>query len=152
MILVTGATGFVGSAVLRKLIQRGHAVRALVRPSSDRSNLEGLDVDIVEGDLLDAATLKPALSGCSGLFHVAADYRLWVPDPGPMFKANVEGTRTIMLTAAESGVERIVYTSSVATLGILPGDGVADEEACFATLLTLCSDSAHFGNSLQKRN
>jgi dihydroflavonol-4-reductase len=128
MILVTGATGFVGSAVLRKLIQRGHAVRALVRPTSDRSNLEGLDVDIVEGDLLDAATLKPALNGCSGLFHVAADYRLWAPDPRPMFQANVDGTRTLILTAGECGVERIVYTSSVAVLGNLAGDGVADEE------------------------
>ncbi|MBL4690421.1 MAG: NAD-dependent epimerase/dehydratase family protein [Rhodospirillales bacterium] len=128
MILVTGATGFVGSAVLRKLIQRGHAVRALVRPASDRSNLEGLDVDIAEGDLLDADTLKPALNGCSGLFHVAADYRLWAPDPRPMFQANVDGTRTLILTAGDCGVERIVYTSSVAVLGNLAGDGAADEE------------------------
>jgi dihydroflavonol-4-reductase len=128
MILVTGSTGFVGSAVARALIKRGHDVRALVRPSSDRRNLEGLKVDIAEGDLVDAATLKAALRGCRGLFHVAADYRLWAPDPEPMFKANVEGTRTIMLAAAECGVERIVYTSSVATLGIMPGDGVADED------------------------
>jgi len=128
MILVTGATGFVGSAVVRALIARGHDVRALVRPSSDRRNLDGLKADIAEGDLLDSATLESALRGCSGLFHVAADYRLWAPDPGPMFKANVEGTRTIMRAAADCGVERIVYTSSVATLGTLPGDGVADED------------------------
>lgn len=127
-ILVTGATGFVGSAVLRRLIERGQSVRALVRPSSDRRNLEGLDVELVEGDLLNPETLKPALQGCKGLFHVAADYRLWAPDPGPMFKANVEGTRTLMLAAGESGVERLVYTSSVAVLGSLPGEGAADED------------------------
>lgn len=128
MKLVTGATGFVGSAVLRKLIARGDAVRVLVRPSSDRRNLEGLEVEIAEGDLGDPESLKSALRGCSGLFHVAADYRLWAPDPGPMFKANVDGTRTIMLAAAECGVERIVYTSSVAVLGPVPGDGAADED------------------------
>ncbi len=137
MKLVTGATGFIGSAVLRKLIARGDEVRALVRPSSDRRNLEGLDVEIAEGDLRDPESLKPALRGCSGLFHVAADYRLWAPDPGPMFKANVDGTRTIMLAAAECGVERIVYTSSVAVLGLVPGDGAADEEtpAQFADMI-----------------
>jgi len=128
MILVTGATGFVGSAVVRALIAKGHGVRVLVRPSSDRRNLEGLEAEIAEGDLMDAETLKPALRGCTGLFHVAADYRLWVPDPAPMFRANVEGTRTLMLAAGECGVGRIVYTSSVATLGILPGEGVADED------------------------
>lgn len=128
MILITGASGFVGSAVLRKLIERGDDVRALVRPSSDRRNLEGLQVDIVEGDLTAPETLRPALKGCRGLFHVAADYRLWAPDPEPMFKANVEGTRMILLAAGDCGVERIVYTSSVATLGLLPGNGVSDEE------------------------
>ena len=128
MILITGASGFVGAAVLRKLVGRGHEVRALVRPSSDRRNLEGLPVDIVEGDLTEPETLRPALKGCRGLFHVAADYRLWVPDPKPMFTANVEGTRTIMLAAGDCGVERIVYTSSVATLGSVPGDGAADED------------------------
>ena len=128
MIFITGATGFVGSAVLRKLIERGHEVRALVRPASDRRNLDGLSVEVVEGDLTEPATLGDAVKGCRGLFHVAADYRLWAPDPAPMFKANVEGTRAIMLAAAEAGVERIVYTSSVATLGLLPGDQASDEE------------------------
>ncbi|MBT7944018.1 MAG: NAD-dependent epimerase/dehydratase family protein [Alphaproteobacteria bacterium] len=128
MILVTGATGFVGSAVVRKLLARGHAVRVLARPASDRANLEDLDVDIAEGDLLDAATLTPALKGCDGLFHVAADYRLWAPDPAPMFRANVDATRTLLLAAGDCGVKRIVYTSSVAVLGNLPGDGVSDEE------------------------
>ncbi len=128
MILVTGASGFVGSAVLRKLLDRGHDVRALLRPGSDRRNLEGLSVDIAEGDLLDPASLKPALKGCRGLFHVAADYRLWAPDPKPMFSANVDGTRSLLLAAGEAGVERIVYTSSVAVLGLLPGEAVSDEE------------------------
>ncbi len=129
MIFITGATGFVGSAVLRKLIERGHEVRAMVRPASDRRNLDGLSVEVVEGDLTEPAPLRDALKGCRGLFHVAADYRLWAPDPAPMFKANVEGTRAIMLAAVETGVERIVYTSSVATLGLLPGDKASDEES-----------------------
>ena len=128
MILITGASGFVGSAVLRKLIERGHEVRALVRPSSERRNLEGLPVEIVEGDLMAPETLKPALKGCKGVFHVAADYRLWAPDPSGMFAANVDGTRAIMAAALEVGVERIVYTSSVATLGLLPGGQPADED------------------------
>ena len=128
MILITGASGFVGSAVLRKLIERGHEVRALVRPSSERRNLEGLPVHIVEGDLMAPETLKPAVEGCKGVFHVAADYRLWAPDPSGMFAANVDGTRAIMAAALEVGVERIVYTSSVATLGLLPGGQPADED------------------------
>ena len=128
MILITGASGFVGSAVLRKLIERGHEVRALVRPSSERRNLEGLPVHIVEGDLMAPETLKPAVEGCKGVFHVAADYRLWAPDPSGMFAANVDGTRAIMAAALEVGVERIVYTSSVATLGLLAGGQPADED------------------------
>ncbi len=99
----------------------------MVRPTSDRSNLEGLALDIVEGDLLDKASLKSAIDGCSGLFHVAADYRLWTPDPAPMFNVNVLGTKTILLAASECGVKRIVYTSSVAVLGNLPGNLSADE-------------------------
>jgi dihydroflavonol-4-reductase len=125
--LVTGATGFVGSAVARVLLKAGHPVRVLARPRSDRRNLKGLSVEIVQGSLEDAASLAAAVAGCRYLFHVAADYRLWVPDPGAMFRANVEGTRELMLAALAAGVERIVYTSSVATLGIV-SDGVADEE------------------------
>ena len=128
MILITGATGFVGSAVLRRLLAAGHRVRALARPASDRRNLEGLAVEVAEGDLLEPSSLRPALEGCSGLFHVAADYRLWAPDPGPMFRANVDGTRMLLLAARDARVERIVYTSSVAALGVLPGDAVADEK------------------------
>src|SRR6202049_3852255 len=125
--LVTGATGFVGSAVARTLLKAGQPVRALARPKSDRRNLKGLSVEIVQGSLEDPDSLAAAVAGCRCLFHVAADYRLWVPDPEPMFRVNVAGTRALMLAAAGAGVERIVYPSSVATLGIVP-DGIADEE------------------------
>jgi len=125
--LVTGATGFVGSAVARVLLKAGHQVRVLARPRSDRRNLKGLSVEIVQGALEDPGSLAAAVAGCRYLFHVAADYRLWVPDPEPMFRANVDGTHELMLAAQAAGVERIVYTSSVATLGVVPG-GVADEE------------------------
>jgi dihydroflavonol-4-reductase len=125
--LVTGATGFVGAAVARALLKAGHRVRVLVRPQSDRRNLAGLAAETIEGSLEDPVSLGAAVAGCRYLFHVAADYRLWVPDPAPMFRVNVEGTRDLMAAALAAGVERIVYTSSVATLGIVP-DGVADEE------------------------
>lgn len=125
--LVTGATGFVGAAVARALLKAGHQLRVLARPQSDRRNLKGLNVEIIEGSLEEPVSLAAAVAGCRYLFHVAADYRLWVPDPAAMFRANVEGTRDLMLAALATGVERIVYTSSVATLGIVP-DGVADEE------------------------
>lgn len=126
-VLVTGATGFVGSAVARRLLAEGMAVRTLVRRGTDRRNLEGLDVEVVEGDLLDEPSLRRAVAGCEALFHVAADYRLWVPDTERMQRINVDGTRALMLAALDAGVPRIVHTSSVATLGIVPG-GVADEE------------------------
>src|ERR1700740_2200727 len=126
--LVTGATGFVGSAVARALIGIGHHVRVLARPSSDRRNLIDLSVEIAEGSLEDAPSLARAVVGCRYLFHVAADYRLWVTDPAPMFRANVEGTRVLMSAALDASVDRVVYTSSVATLGLVP-DGSADEEA-----------------------
>jgi dihydroflavonol-4-reductase len=125
--LVTGATGFVGSAVARTLLKAGHPVRVLARPNSDRRNLDGLAVEIARGELEDPGSLAAAAAGCRYLFHVAADYRLWVPNPEAMFRVNVAGTRHLMLAAMDAGVERIVYTSSVATLGIVP-DGVADEE------------------------
>ncbi|HYM71512.1 MAG TPA: hopanoid-associated sugar epimerase [Stellaceae bacterium] len=124
--LVTGATGFVGAAVVRALLAAGHEVRVLARPQSNRRNLAGLVVEIAEGSLEDPASLAAAVAGCRYLFHVAADYRLWVPDPAAMFRANVDGTRHLMEAALEAGVERIVYTSSVATLGLVPG-GLADE-------------------------
>jgi dihydroflavonol-4-reductase len=124
--LVTGATGFVGAAVARALLRAGCPVRVLARPGGDRRNLAGLELDIAEGALEDAASLAAAVGGCRYLFHVAADYRLWVPDPAAMYRANVDGTRDLMQAALAAGVERIVYTSSVATLGLVPG-GTADE-------------------------
>jgi dihydroflavonol-4-reductase len=125
--LITGATGFIGSAVLRALLDAGHEVRALVRPTSDRRNLEGLDIEAVTGDLTEPASLAPALAGCRALFHVAADYRLWTPRPEALYASNVGGTRNLFEAALRAGVERVVYTSSVATLGVLPGDEAADE-------------------------
>src|SRR5580700_5787044 len=125
--LVTGATGFVGSAVVRTLLKAGQPVRALARLKSDRRNLTGLSAEIVQGSLEDPASLAAAVAGCRYLFHAAADYRLWVPDPAPMFRANVEGTRILMSAALDAGIERVVYTSSVATLGLVP-ECSADEE------------------------
>ncbi|MBO0737834.1 MAG: NAD-dependent epimerase/dehydratase family protein [Alphaproteobacteria bacterium] len=124
--LVTGATGLVGSAVARALLRAGRPVRALARPNSDRRNLAGLPVEIAEGSLEDTGSLARAVAGCRFVYHVAADYRIWVPDPVPMFRTNVTGTRDLLIAALEAGVERVVYTSSVATLGLVP-DGSADE-------------------------
>ena len=125
--LVTGATGFVGSAVARALLADGEAVRVLVRPSSDTRNVDGLDVERAIGDLGDPASLKAAVAGCRRLYHVAADYRLWIPDPAAVYAINVDGSRDLLLAAAEAGVERIVYTSSVATLGHKADGAPADE-------------------------
>jgi dihydroflavonol-4-reductase len=127
-VLVTGATGFVGSAVVRRLLARGEHVRVLVRPGSDQRNLDGLSVTTVAGDLTDRASLDRALAGCGGLFHVAADYRLWVRDPSALYRANVDGTRAILQAAGRAGVERVVYTSSVATLGTRSDGRPADED------------------------
>jgi dihydroflavonol-4-reductase len=114
--LVTGAAGFVGSAVARKLAARGLAVRVLARPTSPRANFAGLDCDIVPGDMRDPASVAAAMRDVRYLFHVAADYRLWAPDPDEIVRNNREGTRIVMEAARTAGVERIVYTSSVATL------------------------------------
>ncbi len=126
--LVTGATGFVGAAIARRLVAEGHSVRVMCRESSDRSNVEGLKVEIVTGDMTDQTSLDAAVKGCEALFHVAADYRLWIPNQASMFKNNVGGTCNVMLAAVDAGVKRIVYTSSVATLGIHPNIPVSDEE------------------------
>lgn len=126
---VTGVSGFVGSAVARRLLDEGMAVRALVRSSSNRANLQGLDVDVVEGDIRDVVTLRRAMKSVRYVFHVAADYRLWAPDPSEIIATNVEGTRAVMTAALENNVERIVYTSSVATLRPASDGTSVDETA-----------------------
>jgi dihydroflavonol-4-reductase len=126
--LLTGASGFVGSALLRQLIRAGHNCRILLRPESDRRNVLGLEAETVIGDLRDPKSLEKALAGCSSLFHVAADYRLWVKNPQEVYETNVVGTRNLMLAAAQAGVRKIVYTSSVATLGHREDGEPADEE------------------------
>jgi dihydroflavonol-4-reductase len=125
--LVSGATGFVGAAVARALCAAGWEVRVLVRAGSDRSNVQQLAVQVVEGDLADLASLERALAGCAALFHVAADYRLGTRDPKPLYRTNVEGTRNILTAARSAAVGRVVYTSSVATVGI-PPDGAPGTE------------------------
>ncbi|WP_042300692.1 hopanoid-associated sugar epimerase [Paraburkholderia kururiensis] len=127
LVLVTGASGFVGSAVARIAQQKGFAVRVLVRASSPRKNLEALDADIVVGDMRDVASMRAALRGVRYLFHVAADYRLWAPDPAEIERANLEGAEATMRAALHEGVERIVYTSSVATLKVTSSGQSADE-------------------------
>jgi len=129
---VTGATGFLGSHVARVLEERGAQLRLLVRPASDLRNLDGLNADRVVGDLRDAVSIEKALSGCDVAFHVAADYRLWVRDPSEMYRSNVEGTRCVLEAARKQGVRRVVYTSSVATIGFISGSNngnIADERS-----------------------
>ncbi|MGH8496464.1 MAG: hopanoid-associated sugar epimerase [Gammaproteobacteria bacterium] len=141
--LLTGAAGFVGSAVLRRLLTEGHRVRALVRPSSDLRNLDAMPVETIHGDLTDTASLDRALAGCDALFHAAADYRLWAADPREIYRNNVDGTREIMQAAARAGVRRIVHTSSVATLGLNDDGAPADE----TTLSTLDDMIGHYKRS-----
>jgi dihydroflavonol-4-reductase len=123
---VTGASGFVGSAVARALVARGLKVRVLMRPTADRANIAGLDVEPVAGDMRDAASMTAALDGARFLFHVAADYRLWARDPSEIERNNLQGARATMTAALKTGVERVIYTSSVAALK--PGNGEAVDE------------------------
>jgi dihydroflavonol-4-reductase len=141
--LVTGATGFVGNHVARVLAGQGADLRVLVRSSSDLRNIEDLMAERMIGDLRDPASLKPAMSGCDAVFHVAADYRLWVTDPDEMYRSNVEGTRAILKTARESGVRRVVYTSSVATMGFTSNGRPADE----SSPVSLASMIGHYKRS-----
>lgn len=123
---ITGATGFVGSAVARQLLADGHEVRALVRACSDRRCLDGLDVELVEGQL--SSELNGFMRGCDGVYHVAADYRLWAANPAELYQTNVEGTRNVLTCAHQAGVKRVVYTSSVATLGLPASGGPGNEQ------------------------
>ena len=131
-VLITGATGFIGSAVAIALSRRGYRLRALVREASPRTNLSGLDMELVAGDMRDADAVRRAMTGVRFVFHVAADYRLWARHPEEILHANVDGTRTVMRAAKAAGVERIVYTSSVAALALRPDGVPADESAPLA--------------------
>jgi len=126
---VTGATGFLGFHVARVLVDQGANLRLLVRPTSNLKNLQGLNADTAVGDLRDSASLEKAMSGCDTVFHVAADYRLWVRDPNEMYRSNVDGTRALLEAARKQGVRRVVYTSSVATIGFTSDGKPADEES-----------------------
>jgi dihydroflavonol-4-reductase len=126
---VTGATGFVGSHVARVLAEQGADLRLLIRSSSDPRNIQGLNADRVIGDLRDPASIEKAMAGCDVVFHVAADYRLWVREPEQMYRANVEGTRSILEAAWKNHVRRVVYTSSVATMGFTSNGRPADEDS-----------------------
>jgi dihydroflavonol-4-reductase len=125
--LVTGGTGFVGANVVRALLKRGAEVRALVRPRSDTQNLDSLDVELVAGDLRDRSSLEAALEGCDTVYHVAAMYTLWARNSREIYDSNVTGTINILEAAGQAGVQKIVYTSSVATIG-LPKDGTPGNE------------------------
>jgi len=126
---VTGATGFLGSHVARVLAQQGAQLRLLVRSTSNLKNLEGLNAETATGDLRDPASLEKAIAGCDTVFHVAADYRLWVRDPNAMYRSNVEGTRAILEAARKNKIQRVVYTSSVATVGFTSDGHPADEDS-----------------------
>lgn len=128
-VLVTGASGFVGAAVAHHAQRAGFRVRVTVRRTSPRGNIDGNGFDVVEADMRDAAAMRRAMVGVRYLFHVAADYRLWAPDPNEIVRTNVEGTRTVMEAALAAGVEKIVYTSSVATLRVKGATAPVDETA-----------------------
>lgn len=125
---MTGGSGFIGSAVVRHLLAADKRVRVLARSSTDRRNLDGLPIEIAEGDLLDSASLAAAIQGCDALYHLAADYRLWARDPRLLYRTNVDGTAAVMRAAVDAGVQRVVYTSSVAVLATVAGDCSVDED------------------------
>jgi dihydroflavonol-4-reductase len=125
--LVTGGTGFVGAHVVRALLARGRSVRCLVRPSSRRTNLEGLSVEIATGDVTDPASLSRAMAGIETVYHCAADYRLYAADPKALYSANVGGTENVMRAASEAGARKVVHTSSVGALGLSKNGRPADE-------------------------
>lgn len=131
--LVTGATGFIGSAVVRKLLGRGRQVRCYVEPGAPMVNLDGLDVDIVEGDINDRERVTAALDGCDVLYHLAALYRLWMPSSALIYKVNVEGTKTVLFAAMRANLDKVVYTSSIAAVGLSDDGGLSDETTRFNT-------------------
>ena len=127
-VMITGATGLIGSRLVRILVEHGFTVKALVRDTSRAAQMIDQPVQFVEGDLNNSAAIEEALQGCSCLFHLAADYRLWVPDPESMTRTNVEGTRLLMQKALQAGIERVVYTSSVCVLGCNADGESVDED------------------------
>ncbi len=131
---LTGGTGFVGASLARLLLQKGLKVKALARKGSDRRNLQGLDVEIVEGGLLDKSAVEAGVKGCRYAFHVAADYRIWIPDPDTMYKANVDGTELVLRAAAKAGAERVVHCSSVAAVKVPDDHTAVDETSEYASL------------------
>ena len=134
-VLVTGATGFIGGNVARQLLENGYQVKALVREGSNRRNIEGLDIEVASGDLLDRASLEAALEGCEALFHVAAAYTLWSPSPESIYETNVKGTENILSTARDKGIKKVVYTSSESTIGIAGGcTGTEDMEGSIESI------------------
>lgn len=140
---VTGATGFLGASIVRELLKEGRELRVLVRAGADTSNLAGLDVEFWRGDLCDKAGLLMGLKGCDVLYHAAADYRLWTRDPSEMYCVNVDGTAAILGAALENSLSRVIYTSSVGTLGN-PGDGTPGTET---TPVTLADMVGHYKKS-----
>jgi len=142
-VFVTGATGFIGASLVRVLLSEGYTVKTLVRPDSDRRNLAGLDLELCVGDLRDRESLLKGLEGCDTLFHAAADYRLWTRKPADMYEINVGGTRNILEAALKCSLSRVVYTSSVGTLGN-PGNGTSGNET---TPVTLADMVGHYKKS-----
>jgi len=131
--LVTGATGFIGSAVVRTLLARGREVRCYVEPGATLVNLDSLDVEIVEGDINDREAISAALRGCDVLYHLAAIYRMWMPDNGLIYKVNVEGTKTVLFAAMRADLRKVVYTSSIAAVGVAGAGELSDETTRFNT-------------------
>ncbi len=130
-VLVTGATGFVGSALVRKLLQQGETVRIIVRDDSNTSNIDGLHIERVKGDILDKGSIKRALVGCSSLYHVAGLYRSWMHDYGMLYRVNVVGTRNVLEAALQAGLQKVVHTGSIAALGIRDDGRPSDENTPF---------------------
>lgn len=142
-VLVTGASGFVGGAVARTLVQAGIDVRVLARPGSDPQNYARLNVETVEGELRDPNSLRRALTGCQQLYHVAAHYALWAKDPAIFYDVNVTGTRTLLEIARDVGTERIVYCSTIGAIGLPPGGGLGTED----TPVSLDQMAGHYKRS-----